>query len=328
MSEVTTSSDNDDRGGQQSRGLPDTGNQGPYANIQRNTDYKGCNIKEVIERSPKFIVFISEPKETNADEPKVFSIECIADDSLQAQIDQKVYRRWGLIQSLPISDLEVKHQLAFLRMMGNALGSILSLDAAPAKTSIDRAEKYLTARTSETAKLWFIQSSTLTFVALLLAFVLVAWSRGDLNVPPTVSKSETAATEKAEDRTAATESVADLRTIAKVPFISAFFFGTIGALLSVLQRLGSFPSDPSAGRSIHYVDGSSRILLGGLFAIVGVLGFYANVFFGFIEPSSGTFGIVVCLIAAISGASERLVPSLITSFSDKAIADAKKEDAE
>jgi cation transporter-like permease len=68
-----------------------------------------------------------------------------------------------------------------------------------------------------------------------------------------------------------------------------------------------------------------RILLGGLFAIVGVLGFYANVFFGFIEPGSGTFGIAVCLIAAISGASERLVPSLITSFSDKASADFQED---
>jgi hypothetical protein len=91
-----------------------------------------------------------------------------------------------------------------------------------------------------------------------------------------------------------------------------FCAGCVGALLFVVMRLGKQPKvDSTAERHLHYLEGISRIIGGG---IGGVL-VGGAVKMGLILPvfgQSGAESLAMCVAAMIAGASERLAAGIVT----------------
>jgi hypothetical protein len=101
--------------------------------------------------------------------------------------------------------------------------------------------------------------------------------------------------------------------------------GAAGAMISVYTRIGDLPIDKKSRRSTHLIDGAARIFAAMLGALLTAVCIKANVLIGFANTVSHATPLLffICLAA---GASERLVPSLIsyaetkTPKSDKVVA--------
>lgn len=86
--------------------------------------------------------------------------------------------------------------------------------------------------------------------------------------------------------------------------------GSFGALLSVMSRSDRLVIDANAGEFLHHLEGYSRIiagLIGGFFVALAVK---ANLFVGGVTFTGNGLALMLFLCTG-SGASERLVPSLI-----------------
>jgi len=93
--------------------------------------------------------------------------------------------------------------------------------------------------------------------------------------------------------------------------------GAIGALLSVTTRGNRLVMDANAGEKVHRLEGLSRIGTGVGGALFTALAIKSGVVLGGAHFSGNRLALVLafCIVA---GASERLVPSLVSSF-EKAI---------
>jgi hypothetical protein len=90
--------------------------------------------------------------------------------------------------------------------------------------------------------------------------------------------------------------------------------GGLGAWLSVIQRSRSAELDVAAGQTLHYLEGTFRIMVGTLGALLIALATRA----GLIVPVQQLSEIMVmCMVA---GASERLIPSFIEQVESRAVA--------
>lgn len=89
------------------------------------------------------------------------------------------------------------------------------------------------------------------------------------------------------------------------------FLGAPGAMISVYRRIKDLPIDSKSRESTHYIDAAVRIFAAMLGALFVAMSIKANIVGGFVNSGSTTASLlfVICLVA---GASERLVPSLIS----------------
>jgi hypothetical protein len=97
--------------------------------------------------------------------------------------------------------------------------------------------------------------------------------------------------------------------------------GALGAMISVYTRINDMPIDKKSRRATHCIDGAARIfaaMLGSLFTAVCIK---ANVLIGFANTNMMPLLYAVCLAA---GASERLVPSLISHVETTTAGDGSK----
>ena len=306
---------------------------------------------EIIERSADYVVSIRNDKRRLdlAAKPEVH--QAIAEDSNLS----REFRRAQTLNAQPILNLKVSDQLAYLRLLGNGFAAVFAKQAVDAALAINEAREYLHAKRNNTASVWYFSSSSLTFAVLFFGAWIVLLTQGcgvekDANEkadrrsnsqsvvggmesqagPAMDAEDQSGEDDDEEDQDANDQEGEEqksllirgdydaiLHQIKNFPFVLCFMFGVLGAMVSVLARITALPSDIMAGRVIHYIDGSSRIVAGGIFAIIGSMAFHANVFLGFLNPSDGQFGVVLCLVAVVSGISERLIPSLVASFEDR-----------
>lgn len=174
----------------------------------------------------------------------------------------------------------------FRRLLGESIARLLEdRDAANASQMLDKAEVFLTARSRERARFWYL-SATLTGTVLALAAGILAWSFR----------------QKVAAATGFGEGAVELLLGAGV--------GSFGALLSVLRRSDELAIDVSAGKRVHYFEGMMRALVGAAAGFLFALTIKSNILLGAINNSDRATPILL-VICVIAGASERLLPDLI-----------------
>lgn len=136
---------------------------------------------------------------------------------------------------------------------------------------------------TETARTWYLLSSSCVVLLALLSVLLLGLFRSEVNrlFGPT-----------AFDVMLGTE------------------MGAIGALISIITRSNKLLVNVSAGKIVHYLEGAARIIVGMLGALLVALAVKADIFFGVINSSKDPLAILLT-ICTVAGASERIVPSLI-----------------
>jgi hypothetical protein len=92
--------------------------------------------------------------------------------------------------------------------------------------------------------------------------------------------------------------------------------GSLGALLSTTTRANRLSFDASAGKSIHQLEGLSRIGAGIIGAFFVSLAIKGGLIFGSIELTGSKLSLLLAACIA-AGASERLIPSLVELFEKK-----------
>jgi hypothetical protein len=90
--------------------------------------------------------------------------------------------------------------------------------------------------------------------------------------------------------------------------------GSLGALLSVLLRSNRLPVDPSAGARVHYFEGVMRVLVGALAGAIFIMAVKTNILLSTLNDSSNSLTLLL-LLSFVAGASEQLLPNLISRFS-------------
>jgi hypothetical protein len=89
--------------------------------------------------------------------------------------------------------------------------------------------------------------------------------------------------------------------------------GSCGALLSVIWRSGKLKFDSSAGRSLHYLEGISRIWAGALSGVLVTLALKSGFILAPLTRGENSMTIIM-LAAFAAGAGERLATSIISTF--------------
>ncbi len=193
------------------------------------------------------------------------------------------------LEALSQGHLEEKELLTFKRILIESVSRLLEERSAKnAASNLKKAEEYLIKRTREKARLWFLSSSIITTSFIIFVFSIL-WTFRDVL----------------------------LSYIGSIGFqtIIASLVGSIGALISVLNRSDTITTDFFAGRPIHFFEGAVRIIFGIMGAFIVALGIESNFVLGIANRTDYSL-VFLLFICAAAGASERIVPNLIKQVED------------
>ncbi|MGO9605370.1 MAG: hypothetical protein ACLQAT_18595 [Candidatus Binataceae bacterium] len=196
-----------------------------------------------------------------------------------------IFNRVSLLEAFQIDGLSGEIRTSFRRMIGEAVARLLvSRDVDAANQILDKAEDYVNARNLELARRWYVAAAgAISGFALIAAFTMW-WSKGFV-----------------------------IEQLGKTAFdmLMGTCSGAVGASISLLLGIQSRPLDATAGKPAHLFAGITRVLTGMGGAALATLAVKVNVLGGFVAGTQHPFAALM-LIGAIAGASERLVPDLIT----------------
>ncbi len=208
----------------------------------------------------------------------------------------EILNRLARLEAMPIAHLSRVIQFAFRRQLGEAIArgihddtekatpELIALCDKAALEGLSEAEAYLRTRNAEVARQWYLEAGLVGLVSAVLFLLAVALFSSWIRPYP--------------DRLLAEN------------LLYAAGFGALGAGLSQITRLGSFPVDPGAGVTIYRLESAARFaagIVGGVF--VSLLLSAQVIGAPFTDPSKGRlFALALSLVA---GASERMVPNII-----------------
>ena len=170
------------------------------------------------------------------------------------------------------------------RILGEAIARAFSGEHVAAQEAIENAKQFIADKSREVSRFWTLQACTVSAAFACIFGVTAIWQSTKL-----------------------------INVFGRTPYLLflAACAGAIGALLSVIFRLGTFSLDSSAEQRLHYAEGLTRIIAGSISGVlVGAL-VKLGVFLPIFSKADMTTT-AICSAALIAGASERLVPNIIS----------------
>jgi len=247
--------------------------------------WKIDNIKYLIIESPdEYIVFI----DNSFDVDWKTTDEYDKNGKYQDPKFHAILSKEANVESIPNDHLQDSIRLNFKRLLGEAIARSLEGHYKNAEELVENARKYILSRNFEAGRYWHMISSTglgLTLMFLGLALWLFRYS------------------------------------LIPLLGLTGFFVllsscgGGIGALLSIISRIGKVDIDSAAGKDINYLEGALRIISG---AISGTL-IALLIDIGLVLPAftNNNLHIAMFTFSIVAGSSERWAPSIITQFTNK-----------
>jgi hypothetical protein len=238
-----------------------------------------CDIDYLIIDAGDFVVFIDHELDldwkTTAKYDKIGPTDAAKHNEMLNYV--------AALECIPNNHHDRSVRLNFKRMIGEGVARSLDHDYAAASTMLDRAAAYINNRNVETARCWQLSTACRIGVGLVLCGIVFWTFRAFL-----------------------------IAALGEPGFLllGAGGAGCLGALLSMILRMGnSYPSS-EASKNLHILEASSRIFAGGISGILMA----GAVNTGLILPALSNKGQMhgaLLVFGMVSGASERLVPSLI-----------------
>lgn len=256
------------------------------SNIVQVNDYEllwpGLDIKYLVLSTKEFIVFID--SELMIDWKTSDDYDCLGPKCQDKH--NSVLNRAASVECIPNEHQKEKIRLNFKRMLAEGVARSLKHDYENAYLIINESEKYINNRNIEIARFWQLCT---TFISGIVTSVIIitAW----------IFRAE----------------LADV--LGEIPFrvVISALFGSLGATLSVIFRIGKANITSEAEKRLHILESLSRNLGG---AISGVI-ISVLVNLGVIVPifkNANMSATAMIAAAFIAGASERWVPSLIEQY--------------
>lgn len=237
------------------------------------------DVKYLIVDTQEYIVFIDSEYDIDWKTTDKYDGEGHKDLSKHNDVMNTV----ALYECKPISDFDEKTRLDYKRLLGEAVARSLSHDYVKATNILQHAYSYLKDRGKELSRKWYLyQSGKITAIFFFIG--VFAWIFREYAIA--------------------------------VIGIKAFYFflsmisGALGAFLSIIFRMGNENLDCLAGREIHKLESTCRIIAGMLSAFFGALLVRADLFLP-IFSKIDSIEVAVVLVGFVAGMSERFAPSLL-----------------
>lgn len=198
----------------------------------------------------------------------------------------EVTNKVSLLESISMMSLEKKGIQSIGRLLAEGMARLLDdHKTTNALLILKEAETIL----KEKARIWYLSSSCITTLFFILTISIVG---------------------------IASSPIQNIIGAEAFDIFLGSCFGAIGAFISIFIRSKKIPINIMSGRRIHYFEGALRIFFGILGALTIALGIKANIIAGLINDINKTSQTQTLLyfICTIAGASERIVPSLISQF--------------
>ncbi|WP_290968133.1 hypothetical protein [Hydrogenophaga sp.] len=192
----------------------------------------------------------------------------------------------AVLEARPCVGLDQRVIDEFRTLLGEALVCAFENDYNTANKMITSAAVYIDARSQEKSRLWYLGACLWTAGPCAILAVIFAINKEVISI-----------------------------TFGPALYwtILAAFAGALGALFSVILRIGRLSVDCASGKSLHDLEGFSRILAGAISGTFVVVAFYSGIFFpAVIQAERAQYAVI--LLAMISGISERSAVSLIAKF--------------
>jgi hypothetical protein len=237
-------------------------------------------IEVLIYSTPEMVVFLD----------KELDVDWQTTDEFDDAFDKKhanCLTDWGEIQNqvsvlhgVPINYLSGAQRLSFRRMVAEALARGLQGDFDNARTMLVHAQTFVQARNEEISRTWFLEASSVCCVLIVLVALLVIVYIKHNSLDSTL----------------------------ELELALSGSAGALGALLSVFQRLSKTPLDPTAGRKLHYYEGTARVLTGVIAGWVSQFMVKLGLVLSILADKGWA---AIFIIGFIAGISERFLPTLI-----------------
>src|SRR5581483_223815 len=204
-----------------------------------------------------------------------------------------ILNRVSELEAIPLTYIPAPVQLAFRRMLGEAVARVIGFkDDVRATEILDKAERYIKSFRESIARLWHLQSTIATTVVFVLGGLAIWWCRAAV-------------------RRSLGPGAVDLALASSA--------GVVGGFLSFASRSREVEVDPSAGRPGYYFMGVARSLGAASGAVVAAIAVKLKLILGFMAGPAGPAPLMGLVLAGlIAGVSERLVPNLVRSIDAKA----------
>lgn len=242
-------------------------------------------ILMIISSNQNYIVFIDDQNIINYDYNT--GIIKLPEDS------GKIFNKIALLEIKSRYLLSENQILPFLDLLGQALARMFEgVNIDNAENCLKEAENFLIEKSTEKAKVWYLESSFLTSL-----FVLI------LGIILYIFKSF----------------IEEIITGDYYSILNLSLYGAFGAFFSIIIRTRELKFDYSAGKKIHIYESILRILTGVLGAFFVMVLIKSNMIIGLGNKLDASWWALI-VFAIISGFSERFVPNIIKQFEDNPVA--------
>lgn len=251
------------------------------AGDRRMTDDKrwqkhDADVKVLLRKGPNFIVYLDQQLDVDWEDTTAYHEELAAE-----KVDVgKVQGRVTCLEAVPIDHLTEPIKCAFRSILGEAMCLALEKDMRGAQVLLAKAEEFVSARNHEQARTWYVCGcirSTAAFLVIAPLVMAIYWWRY-----PCSPLAE------------------------RMNILGVGMGGAVGALFSILLRVGRAPLDPAAGAWVHKLEGAARVAVGVIGALMVMCAIRAELL---LPQLRDEYGIVLACV--IAGASERLATALI-----------------
>lgn len=252
-----------------------------------NTDYNKdkwgqLDLKHLILDTEEFIVFI----DNDNDLDWITTEEYDAKGHQSSEKHHETLNMVALLECKPIVQLSENDIVNFKRLLGEALARSLKHDYKKASIILVHAENFLVDRGKELSRKWYLNRAGLTSL-IMSAIGVILWIFRAISV----------------------NVLGESAFLISLSMVS----GAIGALLSIIFRMGNESIDCLAGKELHELESMYRIIAGMLSAFLASLLLRSEIF---LPVFSKTNHVALSMIAIgfIAGMSERFAPSILAKL--------------
>lgn len=255
--------------------------RGDYRDQWSHIDWKVLIIS-----TKNFVVFIDEDGDLDWETTPAYDAAQDSDPSYDAKARNSILNDAALLEATPCSGISAEARGHFKRLIGTAISCSLGCDYDGAAKMIGAASQYVDARSRETSRFWYLSASFAMAFGFSVVGMVLWWAR---------------------------DFFAEHITVTGLWLALAGVSGAIGALLSVIWRSGDLQVDCSAGKDLHYLEATSRIIAGVVSGLLAGLAVKSGMILApLLEASQPHYVVLLASIAA--GTGERLAGSIIETL--------------
>lgn len=251
-------------------------------------DWPGLPVKYLIIASKKkYIVFLDNENDLDWQTSDEFDERELTEDDRKGY--NQVKNEIDSAECIPSENLDEKIVISFKKQLGEALIRAFEKDFENANKMVSKAKEFVFKRSVEESRFLFLTSCAIATLISMIAFILLWLTK-----------------------------VNSINIFGETLYYSmlASFTGALGALLSVILRMGKSNLDFNASKKLHYLEGSSRVVAGMISALIVALCIQTGILLPIFAKIESTH-LAMILGGLIAGSSERFAPSIINKLDNQ-----------